>query len=232
MRSGLRCGRVREGSRMKRKGLRNVSATTQVRCFQGYSTARGAGDPRSVAIYRSLPVTLPLGRLEVHLHSGIETHIPLPRNRCLSQPRTPHSARVWPALRETRGRIDPSSIVSSIFGLGLGLRWGSTAPTFARRLGGKDGSNTSSLDTQSSYSHSTRILHGPAVRSLALPHRLFRPRPLIHPDHDSDHMKSATSPTDFGDVPAIDSPTLGGMGARGSSFMGRRSSKSSYPLPL
>ncbi|KAF8208547.1 coatomer WD associated region-domain-containing protein [Mycena galopus ATCC 62051] len=44
---------------------------------------------------------------------------------------------VRPALLETQGRIDPSLIVSSIFGLGLGLRWGFTGREFGRRLGGK-----------------------------------------------------------------------------------------------
>ncbi|KAJ7933398.1 hypothetical protein B0H13DRAFT_720099 [Mycena leptocephala] len=49
----------------------------------------------------------------------------------------PTSPCVRPALLETQGRIDPSFIVSSIFGLGLGLRWGFTGRGFGRRLGGK-----------------------------------------------------------------------------------------------
>ncbi|KAJ7888714.1 hypothetical protein B0H13DRAFT_2666318 [Mycena leptocephala] len=63
-----------------------------VRRHRLYSTARGADDPRSMAIHRPSSATLPLGRSEVGLHSGIETHMHLPRNRCRSQPRTPHPA--------------------------------------------------------------------------------------------------------------------------------------------
>jgi hypothetical protein len=79
-------------------------------CFQRYSTARSAGDSRSVAIHRPSSVTLPLGRPPPDLHLGIETHIHLPRNRCRSQPRTPHPTPRTASPPRDRGRIDPSSI--------------------------------------------------------------------------------------------------------------------------
>ncbi|KAF8142726.1 hypothetical protein K438DRAFT_663907 [Mycena galopus ATCC 62051] len=119
---GWRCGIVRQGSRMKRKG------TTQHRCDDtGYSTAaHGARDPCSVAIHRPSPVTLPLGRSEVSLNSRIETHTHLPRNRCRSQPRTPHPALYGqPSSRLKAGLIPRSSHPYSVFRLGLGLRWDS-----------------------------------------------------------------------------------------------------------
>ncbi|KAJ7862847.1 hypothetical protein B0H13DRAFT_2282183 [Mycena leptocephala] len=148
---GSRCGLVREGSRMRREG------TTQRRCDDtGYIVRRVARTIHAV------------GRRSAFIRESRRTctSLAIAVGLSLALPTPPY---VRPTLLETQGRIDPSFIVSSIFGLGLGLRWGFTGRGFGRRLGGKDGSNTSSLDTHSSYSHSARVPHGPPSAHLRYP---------------------------------------------------------------
>ncbi|KAJ7809946.1 hypothetical protein B0H14DRAFT_3880778 [Mycena olivaceomarginata] len=126
--------------------------------FQGYSTARGAGDPRSVVIYRPSSVTLllashsaprPATGIEIGIHrTGVRTQA---RRKGREQ-------RVLPSLPLLTFAI------------------GSRSPQPRRPL---------------------------ACATLpSLPSA-----PLIHPDHDVDHMdsESTTSPTDSADVPAFDS---------------------------
>ncbi|KAJ7870574.1 hypothetical protein B0H14DRAFT_3860915 [Mycena olivaceomarginata] len=160
-RASGRC-RTTSGVEMRTRTRRQQNAeggTTQLRCDDtGYSTARGAGDPRSVVIYRPSSVTLllashsaprPATGIEIGIHrTGVRTQA---RRKGREQ-------RVLPSLPLLTFAI------------------GSRSPQPRRPL---------------------------ACATLpSLPSA-----PLIHPDHDVDHMdsESTTSPTDSADVPAFDS---------------------------